>query len=168
MPTRPPKECAYPGCHNPTFNARYCDGCRKRNTRVFLVIGPSGSGKSTYVREHAQRGDLILDFDLLFAAISNLPIYDKPPQLTGFVLAARTAIIHEIGLIDHIPHAWIIRNKITRQEVQQMREQLGAEVIELRESPEECKRRIDADPQRPAEQRKQWHQRIDEWWLIHG
>lgn len=39
-----------------------------------IITGPPGSGKSTYVATLMQPGDLLLDLDALFKAVSNLPM----------------------------------------------------------------------------------------------
>lgn len=168
MPEAIPKSCASIACPNTVIHSRYCDDCRRRNTEVILVIGPSGSGKSTLVRKHARRGDLVIDFDLLFQAVSGQPLYEKPESLLPFVLAARDSMLSLLGEVDDVPKAWVIRNKITLREIEQFKQDYDATVLQLRVPAEECKRRIDADPSRPHAQREQWWQRIDQWWSEHG
>ena len=53
---------------------------------VFLIFGPPMSGKENYVKEHMQHGDLVIDMDKLFCAVSLLPEYDKPSCLLKNVL----------------------------------------------------------------------------------
>lgn len=168
MPVRPGRQCRGPRCTAMVYSSKYCAECRKKNTKVYLVIGPSGSGKTTYVSDHARRGDLILDFDLLFKAISGQDLYDKPATLLPFLLAARKTMMDMIGEVDFIPTAWIVRNKITKDEIRQLESRLGAEVIELRVNAIECKKRLESDPLRPPAQMQEWFRRVDEWWSDHG
>lgn len=62
---------------------------------IYLVLGPPASGKSTWVREHAQPGDITIDYD----AIANVltPSNGKPhkhePHVKAVTKAARQAAI---------------------------------------------------------------------------
>lgn len=60
-----------------------------------VVIGPPAGGKSTWVAEHAQPGDIVIDFDRLAVALSgpDADLHDHPPQLMAVTRAARTAAI---------------------------------------------------------------------------
>lgn len=37
---------------------------------LYVITGPPAAGKSTWVREHAQPGDVVIDYDLLVGALS--------------------------------------------------------------------------------------------------
>lgn len=37
---------------------------------LYVITGPPAAGKSTWVREHAQAGDIVIDYDLLAAALT--------------------------------------------------------------------------------------------------
>lgn len=161
------KPCKNLVCREIVCNGNYCDKCRKKNTKVYLVVGPSGSGKSTLVRNRARPDDLVIDLDLIFHAISNCALYKKPASLLPFALAAREKMISMIGDFEGVPNVWIIRNKITASEISAFQKQLDAELIMLMVPAEECKRRIDQDQSRPREQLNQWYQRIDEWYQDH-
>jgi len=56
---------------------------------VIVVVGPPGSGKSSYVRERVKFGEMVVDVDELFRALTLRPMWEKPPQLIGAVLAVR-------------------------------------------------------------------------------
>lgn len=60
-----------------------------------VVVGPPAAGKSTYVLEHAQPGDIVIDYDRLAVALSGEGghPHDHPPQLVAVTKAARTAAI---------------------------------------------------------------------------
>jgi hypothetical protein len=44
-------------------------GWKRSKTRIILVIGPMGAGKAAYVREQANPGDLVIDYDALAGAM---------------------------------------------------------------------------------------------------
>mgnify|MGYP002659520028 FL=1 len=78
-------------CHNKAHK-RYGQGTH----HVYLVYGAPCSGKSTLVRQMMHRGDLIVDMDLLFYAVSGCSLYDKPDQLKSDVFAVRTLLLDRI------------------------------------------------------------------------
>lgn len=129
---------------------------------VTVVCGPPGSGKTTYVRDRAERGDLIVDLDAIYAAISGLPTYDKPDELLPFVLTARDAIVARLARQSDVRHAWLITSGANPTQRDQFRRQLGAEVVVLEVDGAECLRRINADPERDG--KRPWQRLITEWW----
>lgn len=121
-----------------------------------LVLGPPGSGKTTWVRERIQAGQIAVDVDLLFSALTMRPVYDKPPVSVGRVLDARDLIIEELApdyVISGDP-------SLTYREL--MRARYGAEVVVLATPADECKRRIEGDIRR--EGLADWHALVDAWW----
>jgi hypothetical protein len=62
-------------------------------TQVTIVCGPPGAGKSRYVLEHLHWGDLVLDIDTLFMALSGQVTYGKPVSLLKVVLRVRDTVI---------------------------------------------------------------------------
>lgn len=123
---------------------------------VYLVYGPPMSGKSTFVQENISRGDIIIDMDQLYAAVSMLPYYDKPDNLLTNV-----RVIHN-QLLDNIRtrfgkwnNAWIVGGYADRYKRNRLADDLGAELIFCNVSKEECLRRLEQDEDRKY--------RIDEW-----
>lgn len=132
-------------------------------TQVTLVCGPPGSGKTSYVREHARRGDLILDLDAIFMAISGLPWYDKPEELLPFAAEARDAILRRLERPSNVRRAWVIMSGAKRQERESLRQRLRAKVVMLDVPADECMRRIKQD-QRRAHQVEEWRGLVERWW----
>ncbi|HHV61139.1 MAG TPA: AAA family ATPase [Firmicutes bacterium] len=132
-------------------------------TQVTLVCGPPGSGKTSYVREHARRGDLILDLDAIFMAISGLPWYDKPEELLPFAAEARDAILRRLERPSNVRRAWVIMSGAKRQERESLRQRLRAKVVMLDVPADECMRRIKQDERR-AHQVEEWRGLVERWW----
>lgn len=63
-----------------------------------MVTGPPAGGKSTWVRGHARPGDVVVDYDLLAAALSGPSSgnpWDHPEAVRQVAYRARTAAIRE-------------------------------------------------------------------------
>jgi hypothetical protein len=60
---------------------------------LYLVTGPPAAGKSTWVREHARRGDITIDFDSLAGVLTPDGDGELPESVLVVTLAARQAAI---------------------------------------------------------------------------
>lgn len=143
-------------CHNKAHK-RYGQGIH----HVYLVYGAPCSGKSTLVRQMMHRGDLIVDMDLLFYAVSGCSLYDKPDQLKSDVFAVRSL------LLDRIQHragrwgdAYIIGGYPFKLEREELARKLGAELIFCDLSKEQCKANARAGRGNLA---KAWEGYIERW-----
>jgi hypothetical protein len=58
-----------------------------------VVMGPPCSGKTTWVREHAQPGDIVIDYDVLAVAFTGPGghTHDHTPHVAAVTIAARKA-----------------------------------------------------------------------------
>jgi predicted kinase len=130
---------------------------------VTIVVGPPGAGKSTWVRKRCRPGDLVVDVDALFEALSMQP--EKSPgmeDLLPFVLAARDAVLERLRQPSHVQRAYVITTMTDRQALERLRAGLEAEVETLLVSPNECKLRIRGDAQR--RNHDAWFALVDRWW----
>ena len=156
-------------CHN-AKSARWAQQLREaRRSRPFaatvqvtVVAGPPGAGKTTWVRERAAWGDLVVDFDALYTALSGLAVYDKPVELMPFVASARDAVLERLSVPSQVKRAWVIQGAAKRADRDRYR-QRGAQVVTLAVSPSECLLRIAADPRRRA-RLEQWKPIVEAWW----
>lgn len=84
-------------CHNVIHN-RFGGRIKDYQRKVYYVWGAPCSGKSTFVKDNMQRGDLILDIDKLWSALSGQPEYIKPNEIKAVVFNARNAIFESIKM----------------------------------------------------------------------
>jgi hypothetical protein len=147
-------------CHNKIHN-RF--GHANQTRQVYLVFGPPLSGKISFVKENMLRGDIILDMDRLYEAVTMLPSYDKPNQLFNNVIG-----IHNL-LIDNIKthygkwnNAWVIGGYADKYKREKVANDLGAEIIFCDASQEECLRRLSVDVDRQYRQ-EEWKEYVAKW-----
>ncbi|MGE4272072.1 MAG: HNH endonuclease [Desulfitobacterium sp.] len=146
-------------CHNKRHN-RYS----KRSERnIYMVFGPPLSGKHTFVNQNIQRGDIVVDMDALYHAVSMLPPFDKPDNLLNNVRG-----IHNL-LLDNIKtrygkwnNAWIIGGYADKHKRDRLAEGLGAELVFCNVSKDECLRRLEIDGERRF-RKDEWRGFIETW-----
>ena len=154
-------EVVCPSCHAYYHTERgYIRGPRQ----VFIVYGPPLSGKTTYVREQMERGDLVVDFDQLYAAISMCPMYDRPDELRRPAFALRDCLLDQVRTRNGSwSTAWVIAGLPRKGERERLAARLGATLIYIEATPAQCRARLavreGADPTRPSA----WEGYIDEW-----
>jgi predicted kinase len=139
-------------CHNKEHRRFGYQGSKE----VYIVYGPPMSGKSTLVREQMNRGDILIDMDRLYAAVSLLPSYDKPDNLFTNVIGIHNHLIDNIKTrLGKWHNAWIVGGYADKYKRERLADDLGAELIFCDVSKEECLRRLELDEER--------RYRIDEW-----
>lgn len=149
-------------CHN-TIHNRFGGRVKTWQRKVYYVWGSPCSGKSTFVRENMQAGDLILDIDKLWSALSGQPEYIKPSEIKAVVFNARNAIIDSIKTrAGNWQQAFVIEGGALLGDRMRRIDALGAEAIHIDTSRDECIRRLASDDSRRAVQ-AQWVEYIDKW-----
>lgn len=132
--------------------------------RTIIVAGPPGSGKTRWVQEHKQSGDLVVDLDALMSALTLDDWYDKPLAVRPYAEHVRKALIDRLVYAgDQRPPAWIIGMYPKGLEREQLRRRLGAKVIVLLTTANECVSRIRQDPRRGMLW-QYWSPIIAQWW----
>ncbi|KON86602.1 hypothetical protein AF332_07065 [Sporosarcina globispora] len=130
---------------------------------VFLIYGPPMSGKSSYVRNHMKRGDIVVDMDQLYAAVSYLPYYDKPDNLFSNVIGIHNLLLDNIKTrLGKWGNAWIIGGYADKYKRNRLADDLGAELIFCNVSQEECLRRLEIDEDRKY-RKDEWSKYIIRW-----
>lgn len=147
-------------CHN-VAHKRF--GYQSTGRSVYIVYGPPMAGKQDLVQQRVQRGDIVVDMDRLYQAVSMLPSYDKPDSLLGNVRG-----IHGL-LLDNIKtrygkwnNAWIIGGYADRYKREKVAGELGAELVFCDVSKEECLRRLELDED-IRYRKDEWRGYIEKW-----
>lgn len=146
-------------CHNKEHN-RFG---YKAERQVYLVYGPPMSGKMSFVRQQVKRGDLIVDMDRLYEAITMLPSYDKPDQLFTNVIGIHNQLIDNIKTrYGKWNNAWVVGGYADKYKRNRLADDLGAELIFCDVSKDECLRRLAMDEDRRY-RKDEWRGYIDKW-----
>lgn len=132
---------------------------------ITLVCGPPRAGKNTYVTGNMRKGDLVLDLDAIWAALSLTPSHEAPESNFVFACEARDAIYARIAQGSPQPghRGWIISQAPTSRQRHDLSEKVGATRIVIIATPEaECIRRLSSsnDPRPHGEMQ----QAIQRWW----
>ncbi len=126
-----------PGCHSrKTGGRKHWHKVRPIVSRRFVVCGPPGSGKTTYVREHALAGETVWDWDVVrIATYGDIEL--SVSQRTA-MLKRRDAVAW--SLMESSEPVWLIVTD--KQRAAKIAEQIGARVVTMTTSKEECVRRV--------------------------
>lgn len=121
-------------CHN-LIHQRY-EGYKRI---VYLVYGAPCSGKRDWVKEVANKDDLILDIDSIWDCISIAGKKDKQPRLKSNVFGIRDFIIDQIRTrTGNWRNAYIIGGYPLRTDRDRLCELLSAKPIYIQSTEEEC------------------------------
>lgn len=146
-------------CHN-EIHKRFG---AKRSRSVYLVYGPPLAGKKSFVADRMMRGDLVVDMDRLYEAISFQPSYDKPDNLLSNVMGIHNHLLDNIKTrMGKWGDAWVIGGYPDKFKRERTANDLGAELVFIGASIEECLSRLAADPQRQHVQ-VEWRGYIGKW-----
>ena len=112
------------------------------------------------VNQLAERGDIIVDIDLLWQAVSGCDLHDKPDTLKRNVFAMRDALIDQVRTrTGHWDNAYIIGGYARKIEREQLAAKLGASLLFVGGAQEERKARAGALGVHGPE----WCGYIDKW-----
>lgn len=146
-------------CHN-EIHKRFGHPAMKG---VFIIYGPPLAGKKTFVRQNMSRGDLVVDMDQLYAAVSGLPYYDKPNNLLNNVRGIHNQLLDNIKTrYGKWNSAWVIGGYQDKYKREKLAKDLGAELIFCEVSEEECLRRLELDADRQY-RKDEWAGYIRKW-----
>jgi hypothetical protein len=130
--------------------------------KVYLVHGSPLSGKTTWVMDNMSRGDLVVDVDRLWNAVSCMGMFDKPDRLKSVVFEMRDMLLDNIRVRNgKYKCAYIIGGYPLCAERRRLIQRLGAEEIHIDTDKEECLRRLHGQADRDI---KLWGKYIDDYW----
>lgn len=147
-------------CHNKEHN-RF--GYKKARGR-YIVYGAPFSGKTTYVLNNKSDLDIVIDLDRLYEAITLLERYNKPNALRFNVFDLRNTLIDNIRTNrGNFESAWIIGGYPNKVERERLAKKLGAELIYIESTKEECLNRLKCCDDYRKLKEKEWSKYIEEW-----
>ena len=150
-------------CRN--CHAHYHDdrGYIRPPRQVFIVYGAPFSGKSTYVRQNAEIGDLIVDLDSIYEAITPAPRYHHTEQVKRIAFGIRDYLYDQIRTRNGgWDTAWIIGGVPRKMERERLAARLGASLVLVECDKDECYKRLyRCEDGRGLE----WGDFIDDWFL---
>jgi hypothetical protein len=132
--------------------------------KVYVIYGSPCSGKKELVGQLQNRGDLVVDMDRLYMAVSGCALYDKPDNLLRNVFQVRDVLLDNIktrygGWQD----AYVIGGYPRRAEREELVQRLGAEAIYSGLTQAECMARAESMGVFAAE----WKKYVAKWWKLY-
>lgn len=124
---------------------------------VTVVTGPPAAGKTTHVRQYAQPGDVIIDYDLIANALSGQDEdnHDHPAHIQAVTKAARQAALE--AAVNTSARIWLI-HAMPSEKQQVNYSARGAEIITIDPGKTTVMKRIKAErPARMAKAAGQWY-----------
>lgn len=116
---------------------------------VFLVYGAPLSGKTSWVNESKNEGDLIIDIDDIWQAVSGCDRYIKPNRLRAVVFRVRDTLMDAVRYrLGKWQNAYIVGGYPLSSERERLIKELGAREIFIRATKEECLARLETDEAR--------------------
>lgn len=132
--------------------------------KVYIVYGSPLSGKTSLVRELMRPGDIVLDMDALWQAVTFQPEYVKPNNCRFNIFKLRDELLDQIKTrYGQWCDAYIIGGYPDKYERERLAQTLGAELIFCESTKEECLVRLEASG-RP----ESWREYIESWWERYG
>ena len=145
-------------CHNEEHN-RF----NQQEQKVYIVYGSPCSGKSTYVNQHYNYGDMIIDIDRLWLALSNECKYKKPNELKQVVLSTYDYLIDCVKVRKgNWKNCFIVGSFANQIKRERLSKELNAELIFINETKEKCLNNLYNDKER-KEVVNEWKLYIEKW-----
>ena len=142
-------------CHNQEHH-----GYKER--AVYIIYGAPLSGKTTTANQLSSYGDLIVDIDNLWQAITGQPRYEKPEALKQNVFRLRDELYDQIYTrLGHWSSAYVIAGLPRAYERSNLSKRLGAQLIYCESTQEECIQRLYNNPD--GRDIAEWEEYINRW-----
>jgi len=152
---------------NPDNIEIICSKCHNKEHRrfgnkqnVYIIYGSPLSGKHTLVAELMQYGDIVLDIDALYQAITLQPEYIKPKNIRFNVFKLRDSLLDQIKTrYGQWYDAYIIGGYPDKYDRERVAKELGAELIYCDSTMQECIDRLEK-----SDKPRAWKEYIEDWW----
>ncbi len=114
---------------------------------VTVVCGFPGAGKTTYVKERMDKGDIMLDLDMLYHALTNRAEHErKDNNIANYINDLIKATIYKRDEYE-FNNVWLIRCMPDDAEMELLK---GSKFIWLNTIATECRRRLNKDNRLPV------------------
>lgn len=151
---------------NPELIEIICSDCHNKEHRrfgnkhnVYIIYGSPLAGKKTLANTLMQYGDIAVDMDALWQAIT-LSSRDKPKNVRFNVFKLRDDLIDQIKTrYGQWYDAYLIGGYPDKYERERLAQTLGAELIYCESTKEECIERVEKNNMPAA-----YQEYINEWW----
>ena len=121
-------------CHNLIHNKF---GYKRKE--IFLVYGPPLSGKHEWVADNLTDGELVINIDDIWMALSGLPRYQKPGRLNAIVFQLHRDLMDAARMrLGKWNTAYIVGGYPLISERERLCQEFGAREIFLDRSKDEC------------------------------
>ena len=145
-------------CHNLIHNK-----LSYSERKVFIVYGSPLSGKSSYVAEVMNEGDLVIDLDNIWQAVSGCDRYVKPNRLKPVVFSVRDNLLESVKYRrGKWLNAYVIGGYPYKAERDRLIDMLGAREVYIDTDKDTCLNRLSSCDDRDTDE---WTRYINDWWL---
>ena len=120
--------------------------------KVYVVNGAPASGKTSYVLSKRQPGDLVLDLDMICAALGGTDkLYEDHKPYLDVALAVRDVVFDKIENREgKWRNAYVITASSDRNYVRNLADRLGGEIVSMNTTKEQCIEHARHDERRQA------------------
>lgn len=131
--------------------------------RVYIVWGSPGSGKTTYVKNNMDKGDMVVDLDLIKQSISMASKTNATDNLLNTALSIQEHLYNLIEYREVIRcnNIWVVAGLPNAIDREYLKNRLRAELIQIKATKEECIDRAMKDDER--EDKELQMRIIDKW-----
>ena len=130
--------------------------------KVYIVHGSPLSGKTTFVKSSMSVGDLIVDMDRIWHCFTGCDMYIKPGRLRSEMFRVRDLLIEDVkNRLGNWKNAYIIGGYPMRAERERLAAELGAELVHIDTSREECMERLESCDDRDVDE---WRKYVEDYW----
>ena len=146
-------------CHNYIHNK-----LGYKDKKIYIVYGSPFAGKRTYVNEVKSAGDMVIDIDSIWQCVSGDEAA-KDGRLKAVVFAVRDTMLECIKYRrGRWNNAYIIGGYPLISERERLANELGAELVYIDTSEDECIKRVFALPDNDKRDRNDLLKFIGDWW----